>query len=150
MTRSLKLALFIVAVIGAGSLVGISAAPGAWYESLQKPWFNPPNWVFGPAWTVLYLLIAIAGWRLWDRGAPGSVKALWLLQLLFNLLWSPVFFALQMPLAALVVAFAMLAAILAFVIRAWPVDRVAAALFLPYAAWVAFACVLNASIVALN
>jgi benzodiazapine receptor len=65
MNRYVTLALFLILVLGGGTLMGASNIPGPWYEALQKPWFNPPNWLFGPAWTVLYILIAIAGWRTW-------------------------------------------------------------------------------------
>ena len=141
---------FILLVVGGGLLVGFLTAPGPWYEALAKPSFNPPNWLFGPVWTILYVLIAIAGWRLWQRERTGAAMKLWWLQLVLNFLWSPVFFGLEQIGLALLIILALFATILAFLAAAWNLDRVAAWLFVPYAAWVAFASLLNASIWLLN
>ena len=141
---------FILLVVGGGLLVGFLTAPGPWYEALAKPSFNPPNWLFGPVWTILYVLIAIAGWRLWQRERTGAAMKLWWLQLVLNFLWSPVFFGLEQIGLALLIILALLATILAFLAAAWNLDRVSAWLFVPYAAWVAFASLLNASIWLLN
>lgn len=141
---------FVVLVVGGGMLIGFLTAPGPWYEALAKPSFNPPNWLFGPAWTILYVLIAIAGWRIWERERSGRAMQLWGLQLALNFLWSPVFFALHQIGLALLVVLLLLAAILAFVAVAWNRDRIAAWLFVPYAAWVAFASALNAALWQLN
>jgi tryptophan-rich sensory protein len=146
----LTLALFVVLVLGGGLVIGWLTAPGAWYASLAKPSFNPPNWIFGPVWSLLYVLIAIAGWRIWRRDAGGTAMKLWWAQLALNFLWSPVFFAAQQIGGAFVVILLLLATILAFIVAAWPRDRLAALLFVPYAAWVAFATALNASILSLN
>jgi tryptophan-rich sensory protein len=105
--------------------------------------------VFAPVWTILYVLIAIAGARTFARGR-GRGFALWLAQLALNFAWSPVFFGLHRPVAALVIVGALLATIVAFIATQWATDRPSALLFVPYAAWVAFATLLNASIVALN
>lgn len=141
---------FILLVVGGGLLIGFFTAPGPWYAALAKPSFNPPNWVFGPVWTVLYVMIAVAGWRIWERARSGSAMKLWWLQLILNFMWSPAFFAIQNVSLALAVILALLAAILGFIAAALKVDRLAALLFVPYAAWVAFASVLNASIWSLN
>jgi benzodiazapine receptor len=141
---------FVVLVVGGGMLIGFLTAPGPWYEALAKPSFNPPNWLFGPAWTILYVLIAIAGWRIWERERSGRAMQLWGLQLALNFLWSPVFFALHQIGLALLVVLLLLAAILAFIAVAWNRDRIAAWLFVPYAAWVAFASALNAALWQLN
>ncbi|MEW9807697.1 TspO/MBR family protein [Mesorhizobium sp. ZMM04-5] len=141
---------FVLLVVGGGLLIGAVTAPGPWYEALAKPSFNPPNWIFGPVWTVLYVLIAIAGWRVWQRDRSGAAMKLWGLQLALNFLWSPVFFSLQQVGLALVVIVALLATILAFIAAAWSVDRAAALLFVPYALWVSFATLLNAAILTLN
>jgi len=141
---------FLLLVVGGGQLIGFLTIPGPWYEALAKPSFNPPNWLFGPVWMVLYVLIAIAGWRIWQRDRSGTPMKLWWLQLVLNFLWSPSFFAMQQVGLALVVVLAMLATILAFIVAAWNVDRLSAWLFVPYAAWVAFASLLNASIWLLN
>jgi tryptophan-rich sensory protein len=124
--------------------------PGPWYGALAKPPFNPPNWVFGPAWTILYVLIAVAGWRIWERDRGGRAMKAWWAQMFLNFAWSPVFFTLQSVGGALVIVVLMLAAILAFIGLAWNRDRIAALLFVPYAAWVSFATLLNASILWLN
>lgn len=144
------LAGFLILTLGGGLAIGYLTAPGDWYQSLAKPAFNPPGWLFGPVWTLLYILIGIAGWRIWRRSPSGTAMKLWWAQLALNFLWSPVFFAAQRPGLALVVILALLVAILAFLRAARTLDRIAAALFLPYAAWVAFATVLNAAIFVLN
>lgn len=150
MTRFVPLLLFVALVLGGGSLIGATNAPGEWYAGLAKPPFNPPDWLFAPVWSVLYLAVAIAGWRIWRRRETGGAMTAWWLQLGLNFLWTPVFFTFQAIGWALAVILALLAAILAFVVLAWDRDRVAALLFLPYAAWVAFATLLTASIWWLN
>ena len=142
--------LFIGIVVGVGAVIGTSTAPDAWYAALHKPPFNPPNWLFAPVWTVLYILVAIAGWRTFERDRRGWAMRLWWVQLVLNFAWSPTFFAAHMIGAALAVILLLLAAILAFIVTAWRLDRVAAWLFAPYAAWVAFASLLNGSIWMLN
>ena len=154
MERALKLGpalpLFLALVVGGGLAIGYFTAPGEWYAQLEKPGFNPPGWVFGPVWTVLYVLIAIAGWRVWRRDSSGRPMRLWWGQLALNFLWSPVFFAAHLIGPALAIVLLLLAVILGFIAAAWRQDRAAALLFVPYAAWVAFAAVLNASILVLN
>jgi len=149
MPRLPILLAFLVIVIGGGLLIGFTIQPGEWYAALAKPPFNPPNWVFAPVWTLLYVLIAFAGARTFERGG-GAGLALWVAQLALNFAWTPVFFGLHRIGAGLVVIVALLAAILAFIATRWNADRVSALLFVPYAAWVAFATLLNASILALN
>ena len=148
--RNLRLAIFVVLVVGAGFATGFANQPGGWYAALAKPWFNPPNWLFGPVWSIIYLLVAIAGWRTWERDRNSLAMTLWWVQMALNLLWSPIFFTAHWPSVALAVILLLLAAILAFIARQWSDDRISAALFIPYAAWVGFASVLNAAIVRLN
>jgi len=150
MNRYGSLILFLALVLGGGLVLGFLTAPGGWYAGISKPAFNPPAWFFGPVWTVLYVLIAVAGWRVWQRDHLGWAMKVWWAQLVLNFLWTPVFFGAHQIGLALVVILLMLAAILAFIAAAWRLDRVAAWLFVPYAAWVAFASVLNGSIWALN
>ena len=150
MTRFVPLALFILVTVGGGLLIGAANTPGAWYAGLDKPPFTPPDWLFAPAWTVLYVVVAIAGWRIWRLGDTGGAMTAWWLQLGLNFLWSPVFFTLQSTGWALAVVLALLAAVIAFIGLAWDRDRPAALLFLPYGAWVAFATALTASIRWLN
>jgi tryptophan-rich sensory protein len=136
--------------VGGGLAIGLLTAPGEWYAGLAKPSFNPPSWVFAPVWTVLYVLIAVAGWRIWRKHAGGWPMRLWWAQLALNFLWSPVFFAGHRVGLALVIVVLMLAVILAFIALSWRQDRPAAWLFTPYAAWVGFAALLNGSILVLN
>jgi tryptophan-rich sensory protein len=128
----------------------VGTAPGAWYASLEKPWFNPPGWIFGPVWTVLYVMIAVAGWRIWMRRRTGGAMTVWWVQLGLNFLWSPVFFGLQSPGWAIPIILAMLVSIVTFIRLSWDQDRLAAWLFVPYLAWVSFATLLNISIWWLN
>ncbi len=149
------LAAFLGLVAGGGLVIGYVTAPGEWYARLAKPAFNPPARVFGPAWTALYILIAVAGWRVWRRDRArreprGWAMMLWWVQLGLNFAWSPVFFAAHRIGLALVIVVSLLAVILVFMAAAWRRDKVAALLFAPYAAWVAFASVLNATIWSLN
>lgn len=150
MARYLPLVLFVLLVAGGGSLIGTNNIPGEWYSNLNKPAFNPPNWLFGPVWTVLYVMIGIAGWRIWRLRRTGGAMTAWWVQLGFNFLWSPVFFTLQNIGMALVIIIGMLLSIIAFIVLAWRQDRAAALLFIPYLAWVSFATLLNASIFYLN
>jgi len=144
------LVVFLAVVIGVGALIGVSNTPDAWYEALAKPPFNPPNWVFAPAWFTLYVLIAIAGWRIFLRNPLSLPMGLWVAQMLLNWLWSPVWFTAHQPWTALAVIVALLVVILGFIAVSWRQDRVAALLFVPYAGWVAFATALNLSIAVLN
>ncbi len=146
----LVLSLFIVGVAGIGLLIGAIARPDEWYQQLVKPGFNPPGWIFAPVWTVLYILIAIVGWRVWTLSRNRFLKPLWVIQMGLNFLWSPIFFSLQSIGGALAVIVALLATILIFICYGWTRDRVSAAMFLPYLAWVAFATLLNLSIYRLN
>ena len=150
MKRFGPLTLFLLLVVGGGVAIGFLNAPGEWYAGLAKPPFNPPNWVFAPVWTVLYVLIAVAGWRTFERDRSSRPMKLWWAQLVLNFLWSPVFFAAHRIGLALLVILLLLAAILAFPVMSWRQSRVAVWLFAPYAAWVAFAAVLNGSIWLLN
>jgi benzodiazapine receptor len=147
--RWLSLAVFFALVLGGGLAIGYITAPGPWYAALEKPPFNPPNWLFGPVWAVLYVLIAIAGWRLYERGAGLPLK-LWCVQLALNFSWSPVFFSAHLVGVALLLILALLASVSTFIFCAWTLDRPAALLFVPYAAWIAFAAVLNGAIFLLN
>jgi tryptophan-rich sensory protein len=149
-SNRIALLAFILLTGGGGLLIGVATAPGDWYAGLQKPPFNPPNWVFGPVWTVLYILIAIAGWRIWRRDPHGAAMKFWIAQLALNYIWSPLFFSAQLPGAAFVVIIALLVVILALIMLTLDRERVSAWLLVPYALWVAFAALLNASIWWLN
>lgn len=150
MNRYVSMSLFLALVLGSGLVLGFLAAPGEWYAQLTKPSFTPPGWLFGPVWAVLYVLIAVAGWRTFERDRSGGLMKLWWLQLALNFLWTPVFFGAHQIGLALVLILLMLAVILGFIVKAWRLDPVAVWLFVPYCAWVAFASLLTGSIWALN
>jgi benzodiazapine receptor len=143
----------VFAAAGIGSLATTKSIP-TWYKDLAKPSFNPPNWLFGPAWTVLYLLMAVAAFLVWKQGfgAPGVklALALFLVQLVLNALWSILFFGLRSPLLGLVEIIVLWLAILVTTVLFFRVLPAAGILFLPYIGWVTFAAVLNAAIFALN
>lgn len=145
-----SLALFLTVVVGGGIGIGLFSVPGKWYAGLKKPSFNPPNWIFGPVWTILYVFIAIAGWRIWEIDASAIAMKVWLIQLVLNFTWSPLFFMAHRVGVALAVIFLLFISIAAFVIAAWNIDLMSAMLFLPYAIWVGFAAALNSSILYLN
>ena len=146
------LAAFVAINAAVSALGGWATAKsvGTWYQGLAKPAFNPPDWVFAPVWTVLYLMIAVAGWRAWRRGVSRPALTVYAVQLALNLSWSFVFFGARLIGPALPVIAALLAAIVANAIVFWRVDRWAGALLVPYAAWVSFATLLNAALWRLN
>lgn len=144
------LAGFLVLTVGGGLAIGFLTAPGKWYAGLSKPCFNPPNWIFGPVWTVLYIFVTVAGWLVWRHDAKGILLYLWAIQLVLNFLWSPLFFSAHQIGRALAVVALLVVVSVIFIIFAWMPVRSAAVLFIPYAAWVAFAALLNASIWRLN
>ena len=143
------LVVFLVLVAAAALLGGLST-PDAWFSALQKPSFNPPGWVFGPAWTLLYILMAIAAWRFYRVDGFGLAIGLWLVQLVVNAAWSPLFFGMHRADLALldiiVLDILVIATIAVFLCK----DRIAAWLMLPYLGWIAFATTLNAAIWQLN
>jgi len=125
-----------------------------WYAALDKPFFTPPDWVFGPTWTVLYLLMGISAFLIWRRGINNRTVriclALFIGQLVLNGLWTPLFFGLQMPLVAFVEILLLWSAILLTIMRFKRVSKTAALLLIPYILWVSFAAVLNGGIWLLN
>ncbi len=126
----------------------------SWYVALAKPPFNPPSWLFGVVWPLLYLLMGIALWLVWRQGAQHSqvstALALFFAQLVLNAAWSPIFFGLHSITVALFVIVVLFGLILATIRAFYPLSRAAAWLLVPYSLWVAFATVLNASILWLN
>lgn len=149
MNRYVRLGIF-VAIVAAMALTAGQFMPGAWYAGLAKPSWTPPNWLFGPVWSVLYLMIAVAGWLAWDSAAAPSARWLWGAQLVLNGMWSPVMFGRHDIAMALAVIVLMWLAIAAFVAATWRPARTAALLFLPYLAWVSYATALNFAIWRLN
>lgn len=148
------LGAFLVVAALAGGLGSLATTPNipTWYAALAKSWFNPPNAVFPVVWTLLYVLIALAGWLVWRADRPAGWRALvpYFLQFALNVAWSFAFFAAHSPAAGLVVIALLAIAILWTIVAFWPVSRAAALLLLPYLAWVAFASVLNVAIYGLN
>ena len=141
-----------LAVGGIGALATTSSVT-TWYASLIKPPFNPPNAVFGPVWTTLYVLMALAAWRVWRAGPAGGRHLgliLYSVQLALNLGWSLIFFGLRQPAIALVEVALLLAAVVGTGVAFWRADRPAGLMMIPYAAWVAFASALNFEIWRLN
>lgn len=146
----LTLAIFLVVVIGVGALIGMVSSPDGWYAGLEKPPFNPPNWVFAPVWFVLYILIAIAGWRIWMIDPRSPPMVLWFVQMALNWAWSPVWFVGHATWLAFAIIVALFLAIAGFIATAWRHDPVAGGLFVPYLAWVGFAGTLNLFIALAN
>jgi len=124
-----------------------------WFPTLQRPPLAPPNWVFGPVWTVLYILMAVAAWLVWRRRHEVDVRRpllLFSVQLALNLLWSALFFYLQNPAAALIEIVVLWALIATTLVAFWRVSRWAGLLLIPYLAWVTFATYLNFGFWVLN
>lgn len=150
-----RLALAIGPVVAAsllGGLVTRANIPG-WYAGLARPSFTPPNWIFGPVWTLLFAAIALSAYRILSLPpSPARTAALraYALQLALNVLWSYAFFGLNSPLAGLAVIVPLLLSIALAIRLFWPLDRIAAALLVPYLAWVGYATALNAAIWQLN
>uniref|UniRef100_B0T379 TspO and MBR like protein n=1 Tax=Caulobacter sp. (strain K31) TaxID=366602 RepID=B0T379_CAUSK len=153
-------------LISAGVSIAIALAVGAigglvtassvdtWYAGLNKPAFNPPNAVFAPVWTTLYVVMALAAWRVWRAEPAGarrrSAMILYAVQLTLNLAWSLIFFGLRQPAVALAEVVVLLIAILATTAAFWRIDRTASLMMLPYAAWTVFASALTLEIWRLN
>ena len=148
------LAVIPVLLAGAGGSVFTRPAIPIWYAGLNKPWFTPPNWLFGPAWTLLYILMAYAFWRVLTLERPLADKraaiAAYLVQLFFNGLWSIVFFGMQSPGAGLFVVAAMWLSIAANIYAFARLDRTAAWLLAPYLVWTSYAAALNIGVYLMN
>lgn len=148
--------LGLAAFIGLCFLTALSGAffmPGEWYKALAKPSWNPPDWAFPPAWTVLFIMIAVSGWLVWrEAGLAGAALPLtvYVVQLMFNAGWSAVFFGLKRPDLAFLEVIGLWLSILATIIVFLPISRTAGLLLLLYLAWVTFAATLNFTIWRLN
>jgi len=146
----------LLGFIGANFLAALSGAlfkPGEWYRGLTKPSWNPPNWAFAPAWTVFYLLNAVAGWLVWrEAGLAGAALplAVYAVQLLLNAGWSAVFFGMRRPDWAFLEVIGLWLSILATIVVFLPISQTAGLILLPYLAWVSFAAFLNLTIWRLN
>ena len=130
-------------LVGAAAAALVASALHGWYPSLTRPPGTPPNWVFGPVWTVLYVMIGIAGWLVWRRSGAARPLRLWGWQLAANALWTPAFFGLHNPPLALAVMAALLVLIGLTIGSFLRLHRFAAWLMLPYLTWTIFAAYLN-------
>lgn len=154
-----KLSKFLISTIGC-ELVGIAATPftlssiPGWYQILNKPSFSPPNWIFGPAWTILYFLMGVAAYLVWIKGlekkAVKTALSFFIAQLVFNFLWSILFFGLHSPVLGLIDILILWVLILITIIKFYKISKTASYLLIPYLLWVSFATILNLSIVLLN
>lgn len=152
----MKLFLSILIPLLVGGISGFFTSSGVqgWYAVANKPWFNPPNWIFAPVWTALYILMGGAAFLIWRAAADHTVKQtaliLFVVQLTLNFFWSLIFFKLQQPGWALVEIAAMWLAILFTILWFGKISSAAAWLMVPYISWVSFASVLNYAIWKLN
>lgn len=150
-TRSLLVFGAVTALVAwLGSVATRDSVNSEWFRSLDKPAFYPPDQLFGIVWTILYILIAVAGWMAWRNGGGFRVLVPWTIQILLNLGWTVMFFAVQQPGWALAVIAALIATTIWTAVAMRPYSKLASLMFLPYILWVMFAAVLNGSIVALN
>jgi tryptophan-rich sensory protein len=131
-------------------LFGVVAMPGAWYAALNKPAWNPPAWIFGPAWTLLYTLMAVAAWLVWKQGGWRWPLMLYFVQLALNAAWTPIFFGAHELGWAMIEIVALWTAILLTMLSFRQISKTAGWLFVPYLAWVTFATVLNFTLWRLN
>ena len=149
----MRLIVCIAVCLGAAGhrVVADHAALRPWYASLSKPSWTPPNWLFGPVWTILFIAMAIAAWLVWRKvGLTAAPMQLFLLQLLLNVAWSALFFRLRSPGLAFAEIVMLWFAILATSIEFWRAVPAAGWLLLPYLIWVSYAAALNFSIWRLN
>jgi tryptophan-rich sensory protein len=148
----LGLAAFVVMCFGVSLLGGRATLPALahWYPALAKPTWTPPEWVFGPVWTLLYPTVAVAGWLAWREGRSRRGTLLYLLQLTLNAAWPWFFFGERRIGWGLVCVVALWFAILGTIVAFWRVSRGAAVLMLPYLGWVGFALALNAALWRMN
>ena len=149
--RPLLAFVLVTLVIGAGATVFTEPSIPTWYAELAKPSFNPPNWLFAPVWTTLYIVMAVAAWRVWRiTGTRSPEMIAYAIQLALNFAWSAIFFALHKPWAAFAEILALDLAVLATGLLFFRRDRLAGLLFLPYLGWVLFASLLNHELALLN
>lgn len=152
----IRLAISIGVCLAAGFIGSIftTASIPTWYTTLEKPSFNPPNWLFGPVWTILFILMGISAFLVWRVGLsePNVRIALiiFVIQLILNVFWSVAFFGLRSPIAGLIVIIVLWVAILLTILSFAKVSITAGILLIPYILWVSFASILNATIYVLN
>lgn len=155
MVKFIKLIVSLTISFLAGAIGSWATFPNisTWYDYLQKPWFTPPNWIFGPVWTFLYICTGVALYLVWTKSTKANKsRAYWWFgaQLTLNTLWSLVFFGLHAPWLAIVVILSLLVAVIATIYEFGKFSRVAAAILFPYVGWIIFASMLNISVAFLN
>ena len=148
--RPLLAFVIIALLVGGTATFFTEPSIPTWYAALAKPGFSPPNWLFAPVWTTLYVLMGIAAARVWKETGFGLEIRCWTAQLVLNFLWSAIFFAAHRIGAALIEMGVLWLLILATLVLFWRRDRIAGLLFVPYLAWVGFAFALNLAIWRLN
>jgi translocator protein len=148
--RALISLLPFAVLVAATAVTGSQFMPGDWYGGLHKPGWTPPNWLFPIAWTLLYVMIAVAGWLSWRAGGLSPALAIWAAGLVLNGLWSYVMFRRHEIGWALLNIVMLWVFIVLFIWASWPLDRRAALLFVPYLVWVSYASALNGAIYVLN
>ncbi len=143
------LAGFVVVTFMA-ALLGIFGKPGAWYAALEKPSWNPPSWIFGPVWTLLYVMMAVAAWLIWKRVGWQRALVFYFIQLALNAAWTPLFFGAHQLGWALVDIILLCVAILLTLFNFFPISKPAGWMLVPYLAWVSFAAFLNFTLWRMN
>jgi benzodiazapine receptor len=151
----LKLIIVCILCLSVGWIGSLfTDSVSVWYQNLNKPVFNPPGWIFAPVWTVLYIMMGISAYLIWQKGVPKRKVKIALIfftvQLLLNAIWTPLFFGLNSPFAAFVDIIFLWLAILTTIVLFYKLSRAAAFLLIPYILWVTFAAVLNFSIMVMN
>jgi len=159
MSKRIKIFKLIISILvcqGAGAIGSLFTSPAisTWYSTIQKPSFNPPNWIFAPVWILLFLLMGISLYLIWSKGFDHKRTKIaifiFFFQLILNILWSILFFALQSPLCAFIEIIILWFMILLTIISFYRVSKITVYLLLPYIIWVSFALVLNFSILIIN
>ncbi len=149
--KKLIVSLFIVFAVAAIGSFFTADSIATWYASLAKPEFNPPNWLFGPVWTFLYITIAVSLYLVWNKNKlRGTALYAFALQLALNAAWSVIFFGFHLPFIALLCIILLLFSIAWTIVEFYKVNKTASYLLVPYLVWVTFASVLNYWIVILN
>jgi len=153
--QAIALAVSLGVCLGAAGIGSILTTPSLhpWYATLRKPPWTPPNWLFGPVWTALYLGMAVAAWLVWRQAGFSPARlplTLFALQLVLNVAWSGIFFGLRLPGAAFLEVVLLWLFILSTATAFWPVSRTASWLLVPYLTWVTYAAALNAAIWRMN
>lgn len=156
MIKFLKLILSVTIAEGIGLIstpFTIASIP-TWYATLHKPFFSPPNWIFGPVWTILYLMMGIAAYLVWEKGLKNkkvkTALTYYFVQLILNFIWSWLFFGLHSPFLGLLEIILLWFAILLTILKFYKISKTASYLLIPYLIWVSFATLLNFSIFILN